>query len=229
MFSFWFLLYLALIISCLLAYRIGRKYLPPYFSYFQYLFAAAVIFDLSGEILKDMHINNYFLDHFYQIIELTILSVIFWHAIENDEFRHIISVTTILAVLLSLVLSVGIEGVGNKNRLSLFLSSALIILYSLRYLRYLNNSQPTQESILLNPLFWIVAAHLLYYYGDYFYMAPMGFIESTSVQKEIKFIDKKIIFDYQEQELRILHMVLNYTLYILYLTGFLCRRKFIFR
>jgi hypothetical protein len=176
------------------------------------LFITIIVFETCGEVLDYYQINNYFLDHIYQLIELTLLSVIFWYVIDSPSFRQLNKTVTLTYWVVALFCSLYLEGFDYENKISFFLGSLIIIFYSFRYIYRLYSVPPGQENLLANPFFWIVTAHLFYYYGIFFYMGLKSFIKDESMR----------------ERLRVINMGLNYTLYILYLIGFLCKRIFRF-
>jgi len=205
-----FLLYIGIIAACLNINYLNRLHLPPFFKYFNFLFIVVIVFEILGEILKYYGLANYFLDHLYQPIELTILSIIYKRAIRSYPFQKIIIFIIVLFWFVSLYYSFNVEGVENENKFSFFLGSFIVIFYSYRYIFELYTDPPAKGSLLNNPFFWIVTANLFYYYGIYFYMGLRNFITDESMRDKLK----------------IINMSLNYALYILYLIGFSCRKIF---
>jgi hypothetical protein len=209
---FSFSLYSLLIIACLVAYQLNKQSLPAYLRYLQYLLAIALIFEVSAEILSLYDINSYFLDHFYQPIELIFLSTLYYHAIDNKTFRKTIRAVVLLALIVSIVLSIWVEGIFNPNTASFIIGSTLIILYSILYKYQLFTSPPTKESLLINPFFWINTANLFFYCGTFFQMGLDSYIRKGNAALA--------------DQLHIIIYGLNYMLHILYLIGFLCKRIF---
>lgn len=204
----YFLLYIGIVFACLIANHLNKQILPPYFRYFQYLFITIIIFEITGEILKQADLNNYFLDHLYQPLELTIFSLIYRSAIERASFKRLTTFIIIIFWCVAAFYSVIVEGLFDENRTSFFLGSFIVIFYSYRYIYQVYAEKPEQTSLLANPFFWIVTANLFYYNGIYFYMGLRNFIEDEETRKN----------------LRIINMGLNYSLYVLYLIGFLCKK-----
>jgi len=207
-----FFLYSLLIIACLVVYQLNKQSLPSYLQYIQILLAIALVFEVSAEILRHYNINHYFLDHLYQPIELVLLSTVYYHAIDNKSVRKTIKLIVLLYVFASIILSVWVEGIANPNTGSFIIGSTLIIFYSILYKYQLFTLPPTKESLLVNPFFWINTANLFFYCGTFFQMGLDSYIRKENATLA--------------DQLHVINHGLNYTLYILYLTGFLCKRIF---
>jgi len=222
----WFFLYIGIIIACLIVNYLNRQFLPHYFRYFQLLFIIVIIFETLGEIYKDFSIiilvirsgkilkyfkvNTSFLDHFYQPVELTLLSIVYKSAIKSYTFQKIVIYIILVFWFVALGYSFFVEGIFNENKFSFFLGSFIVIIYSYRYIFELYTSPPAMVNLLTIPFFWIVTANLFYYYGIYFYMGLESFITNEAMRDKLK----------------VINMALNYALYILYLIGFSCRKIF---
>jgi hypothetical protein len=202
-----------LIIACLAAYQLNKQFLPPYLKFLQYLLLVALIFEIADEILTHYEINTHFLDHLYQPIELTLLSILYVFAVDQDSFRKALRVILPSTVVMMLIWSFKVEGILNANTGSFLLGSIVITVYAIVYKYRLFTSPPTKESLLVNPFFWINTANLFFYCGTFFQMGLHDYIRKSN----------PVLAD----ELFVINHGLNYVLHILYLTGFLCKRIFI--
>ncbi len=150
----WFSIYVLIIIACLAAYLLNKQYLPVYYQYFQYLFFVILLFELGGVLLPPE--ANHLLDHLYQPIEFTVLSLIYRHVISSARLKVIITYLIITFWAVSLYYSISIEGIFSQNTFSFILESVIIILYAFGYIYQLYTEPPKEESLLLNSFFWII-------------------------------------------------------------------------
>ena len=163
----WFFLYIGIIIACLIVNYLNRQFLPHYFRYFQLLFIIVIIFETLGEIYKDFSIiilvirsgkilkyfkvNTSFLDHFYQPVELTLLSIVYKSAIKSYTFQKIVIYIILVFWFVALGYSFFVEGIFNENKFSFFLGSFIVIIYSYRYIFELYTSPPAMVNLLTIP------------------------------------------------------------------------------
>lgn len=206
----WFYIYLGIVFACLVSYLLNRQAFPSYFKNFSYLFVAIIIFELAGLLLPEKH--NNLLDHIYQPIEITLLSIIYWHIIESKEMKKVVLYSTTIYWLFCAFSSLLLEGIYSQNTLSFISGSVIIAFYSLCYVYQLYSQPPKAESLLVNTFFWINTAHLFFYYGTFFQMGLDAYIKDRDAALARK--------------LEVINFALNYTLYILYLIGFLCKKIF---
>ena len=162
--------------------------------------------------MKIYEINYHPLDHLYQPIELIFLSILYYHAVNSHSLRKAIKILVPLAILISIAWSVQVEGVLNINTGSFIIGSTLVIVYSIFYKYQLFTSPPTKESLVVNPFFWINTGNLFFYCGTFFQMGLHNYISKTNAALA--------------DQLFVINHGLNYTLYILYLIGILCKRIF---
>lgn len=198
----------------MVAYQLNKQFLPPYLKYLQYLLLVSLIFEVSDEVMTHFGVNTHPLDHLYQPLELSLLSIIYFFAIDVRPFRQAVKVTMPIALFTMLFWSVGIEGIYNVNTGSFLLGSIIVIVYAIVYKYRLFTQPPTKESLLVNPFFWINTANLFFYCGTFFQMGLHDYIRKSNPTLA--------------DELFVINHGLNYVLHILYLTGFLCKRIFTF-
>jgi hypothetical protein len=208
----WFSVYIGIVIACLVTYWLNRQSLPAYFKYFQYLFTAILFVEVGEIVLNHYRINSNFLDHLYQPVEFTLISLIYRQAIRTPKFDNLVKYLLFFFWIVSVFASVVIEGIFSRNTISFILGSTLVIFYSIYYIFQLYTQPPTRESLLANPFFWINTAHLFFYGGTFLQMG----MDSYLMKRDILLA----------QQLHVINYALNYTLYLLYLLGFVCRRIF---
>lgn len=207
-----FSFYILLIIACLVAYLLNKQSFPSYFINFLYLFIAVIVFELTALALQSIDVNHNFLDHLYQPVEVTLLSVVYYHVIPYRSFKKMMFFIIPLFWMFCLYASVFAEGITEPNTISFIAGSIIIIFYSMVYLVQLFTEPPTKDNLLAIPFFWINTGHLFFYFGTFFQMGMDTYIRSI----DFALAEKLVVINY----------ALNFTLYLLYLNGFLCRKVF---
>src|SRR5687767_14610849 len=139
-----------------------------------------LLFEIAGAVLRHYNINNNILDHLYQPIEFTLLSVIYYHAISHRTFRKLIKFIVGIFILVSVLSSVWVEGIFAPNTISFIIGSTFIIFYSIVFMFQLYTLPPTAESLLVNPFFWINTAHLFFYCGTFFQMGLDSYLRKQN-------------------------------------------------
>ncbi|UII32786.1 hypothetical protein LVD17_07055 [Fulvivirga ulvae] len=206
-----FLVYIILIIACLVACTTNRQYLLATYRYFQILFIAVLLFELSGLAIEREY--NNVIDHFYQPLEFILITLIYKNILRNKVLNRYWLVIVPLFLITSFYLSIFIEGLHMPNTYSFLLGSTIIVLYALIYVYELYANPPEHSSLFTNPYFWINTGNLFFYCGTFFQMGLSAYIarDNETLAKELSIIIK----------------LLNYALYSLYLIGFLCKKIFL--
>jgi hypothetical protein len=206
-----FVIYLLLVLACLIAYLQNKQGLPIFFKYFQYLLTFILIFEYSQENFNLPQKISFLLDHIYEPIEFTLLSLIYNKAIHNKKIKKFIFINIFIYILIAFVFSGIIEGVGNVNTFSFLISSTLLILYSIFYFYELFLRPQLEDSLFKTPFFWINTGTLFYCGGTFFQMGIHSYLLSNNSSLA--------------DSLKVISQFFNYLLYTLYLIGFLCRTR----
>lgn len=206
----WFNIYIALVIACLVACSIYRKFIPRYYKYFQILLSSIIVFEVAGYLLPTPY--NNILDHLYQPFEFTFISLIYRETIKGETFKNCIKYLIPIFWVVAIILSVAVEGITSYNTYSFILGSVIIIFYGLRYIYELYDSPPETNSLLTVPFFWINTGNLFFYCGTFFQMGLNSYIDSLDPD--------------MATGLQVINKALNYALYIFYFIGFVCRKIF---
>lgn len=208
MISFW--IYISLLIACLIACSINRQFVLDTYKFFQILFVLVLLFEICGFYITTDYEN--LLNHLYQPLEFVLMTLIYKHILSNSVIKKNSNILIIAFVLVSLLASTVIEGIFEPNTISFLLGSTVYILFGLIYVYELYAKPPQSSSLFKNPYFWINTGNLFFYCGTFFQMGLDAYLFSIDINLA--------------NELRIIVKILNYTLYSLYLIGFICRRIF---
>lgn len=207
-----FSFYILLLIACLTTLLLNRQSLPSYFGYFVYLLLIVIVFEVVGQALSLEHINANFLDHAYQPLEVTILSLVYARVIMSVTFRRLVAFIVPAFWAFAAFSTFDLEGLASINTASFIGSTLVISFYALVYVFQLYKLPPSSESLLTVPFFWINTGHLFFYFGTFFQMGMDSYIRQA---------DRALA-----ERLVVINHALNFALYLLYLIGFSCRKVF---
>ncbi len=203
--------YIGLLLLCLCVYLINRKKLPSYFIYLGWLIVAVLLTEVVSRYIDSIGINTNPLDHLYQLLEIWLLSLAYYHVLKNKKIRKIIITVLVLVSIVYPVSSFFLEGIYNDCILSYLLNGILIISLSLVFFQELYNDENPEMNILSHGFFWINCGNLIYYSGSFFQMGLNTYIRDFNPELAA--------------QLKSIGHVLNYFLYATYLIGFLCIKK----
>lgn len=195
-----------------MAYLLNKQSFPSYFINFLYLFIVVIVFELAALVLENAGVNHNFLDHLYQPLEISLLSGVYYHVVPDPRFKRIVIIAVPAFWIFAAYASIVLEGIGEPNTISFVAGSIIIIFYSMVYVVQLFTTPPLQDNLLSIPFFWINTGHLFFYFGTFFQMGMDSYIRSV----DLALANKLVVINY----------ALNFTLYLLYLNGFLCRKVF---
>lgn len=205
-----FAIYMALVVACLMACAVNKRFFRETYLYFLLLLSSVLLFE-SGGLLWPEKAQNV-LNHVYQPVEFTLLTLIYKTILKNHFISRHWKKIVWGFVVVSLSLSVFVEGLTAPNTLSFLMGSVLVIIYALLYVYELYAYPPQYDGLFSNPYFWINTGHLFFYCGTFFQMGLDAYLMGIDIEVAM--------------QLRIIIKALNYTLYTLYLTGFICRTVF---
>lgn len=135
-----------------------------------------------------MRTKNYFLYTIYVPISFCFYSFIISAKVINIKLVKFVRATTYFCFPFFLWNILFIQGFNSFNTYSNTLVSLVLILFSLIYLfDYLNYSQEKSNPI-TEPMFWIVAGLLFFYFGGMI----LNILYNYSVQQEFKINEKKM-------------------------------------
>lgn len=207
-----FSFYILLLIACLATLLLNRQSLPSYFSYFLYLLLVVIVFEVAGQTLSREHLNANFLDHVYQPLEVTILSLVYARVVVSLTFRRVVAFLVPAFWAFAAFSTFYVEGIASANTASFIGSTLVISFYALVYVYQLYNLPPSSESLLTVPFFWINTGHLFFYFGTFFQMGMDSYIRQADPALAGRLV--------------VINHALNFALYLLYLIGFSCRKVF---
>jgi len=206
-----YLLYLFLVGVCFVFSIILRKQLNGYGTYMSILLAIVLIFESFDYIFIDtIYINV--LDHLYQPLEFTCLTLVYSVTLNWSWFKAKKWVVITLFWILAAVLTFFVEGVYNLNTLSFIVGSFIVLIYAFAYELQLFTTPPSKENLTRQPFFWINTAHLFFYLGTFFQMGFDAYLHNKSPETSYN--------------LYLINYILNFTVYTLYLAGLTCRMIF---
>lgn len=150
---------------------------------------------------------NFLLYNIYVPTSFLILSLFFYIIINNKNIKEIIYLLTFLLIFIHIFFI--FDSINIKFDFRLFLLSIFLLsIYSILFLRQILYSE---ESIYLNPHFWIVTG-ILFFYSGYFFLS--GFINYISLK------DPALA-----RKLYTINHLLNIIYYSLVTYGFICQRR----
>lgn len=202
--------YILLLLLCLCVYLINRKKLPPYFVFLGWLIAVVIVDELVSVYLNTIGLNSNPLDHLYQLFEICLLSLVYYHELKNKTLKKIIIAALVFVSIFYPVSSFILEGIYNDCMLSYLINGILIIFLSLAFFgeMYFRKSE---INILSYGFFWINSGNLVYCSGSFLQMGLNTYIKDFNPALS--------------NELIVINHVLNIFLYATYLIGFLCIKK----
>ena len=200
-----FLAYLIIILISCIGYIHQKKRLPDSFKYLFMLLVFTLIIEISKFLLEKNGINKNPLEHLYQVIELPLLSIVFYNMIENPVIKLAIKRMAIFLPIVFLASSLFVEGLMNENTISFIIESIIIIFYSVIYIWEIYMDTKVENPLKVS-FVWICTGFLLYYAGTFFQMGLHDYFsrKNPSLAESLGYINK----------------VFNYLLYILFIIGF---------
>jgi len=165
----------------------------------------------SFDFLVDKTTSN-ILDHLYEPIEFTIITLIYSKTIHYKWFKLAKFPIIFSFWLLAIILSIFIEGLVERNMLSFIIGSFGTIVYAFIYKYQLFTTPPTKESLFRLSFFWINTAHLFFYLGTFFQMGMDTYLHAKAPETAY--------------DLFLINYIMNYTVYGLYIIGMLCKKIF---
>ena len=203
-------IYLSLVAAGLIVSIINRKQLGSYATYITILLGVVLLVESRDYEIEDTlaHIIN----HAYQPVEFTLMALIYGKVLKYRWYKKALIPMIIIFWVISLFLSIGIEGVENENALSLVVSYFLVVVFASVYHFQLLSNPQKNEGLFRQPFFWINTAHLFFFLGTFFQMGFDAYLEKKMPDAAI--------------DARTISHVLNLALYSLYLVGFTCKQIF---
>lgn len=205
-----FYAYVLLLVFCLFFYYQKKNLFPDYYKYIHYLLVFVLLVELIKEFFKRKGININPLNHFYEVIELILLSFFFYYLLDNKKIKKLIISIGPLLLVAYIVISIFVEGVYNNNTFSFISESIVMSFFSAVFFFELYIST-VEKKVIDNPAFWICAGILIYNCGTFFQMGLHNYLEKRNHTLA--------------EQLKIINYVLNYFLYATYLAGFICIKK----
>lgn len=202
--------YIILIIICFSAYLANRKHLPSYFIYLGCLVFIVLVIEALKFFLRAGKIEVNPIGHLYQLIELWMVCLTYYHYFSKASVKKTIAVLLIVLTPLYFFISVQYEKIWNESILSFSINSCLYIAFSLIFF-YDLYTKGIQSDILTYAFFWINCGNLIYACGTFFQMGLQSYVNKIDPQLN--------------EDLNIINHILNYFLYATYTAGFLCTKK----
>lgn len=202
--------YIILIIVCFTSYLLNRKRLPSYYIYLGCLIGIVLLIEMLKFFLKIKKIDVNPIEHLYQLIELWLMCLLYYHFFSKDVLKKVIAVLLIVLTPLFFFISVQYEKIWNESVLSFSINSCLYIAFSLIFF-YDLYTNGIQSDILGYTFFWVNCGNLIYACGTFFQMGLQSYLNRIDPQLN--------------DDLKIINHILNYFLYATYTIGFLCIKK----
>jgi hypothetical protein len=125
--------------------------------------------------------NNLFVFHIFTPLEYTVLSLLYSHVISDVRIRKVIRTSIPLFLLLSLLLSIFIQGYKSNNSYTVILECILLILWSLFFLREILLLQQV-TALHRFGLFWISVGILFLFTGSLIIEGMLNYLINHSME-----------------------------------------------
>jgi len=196
-------------ISFFVSFICSKDLKPDYIKLFiPFLFVTSLV-ETTGLILTKKLINNTKLYNVFTPLEFMFYGYIYYHCISSPKAKKTIIAFFIFYPLITFINQYCIQGFKVFHTNTYLFGAFFIIILSLLYITQLLRSDSTQNP-LSHHLFWISAGLLFFYACNFPYLMLMNYLVKNNIKLAITYFP-------------IIH-ILNIILYIMFITGFLCKR-----
>lgn len=204
------IVYIATVVICFFVSLLNQKHNESYFKVFTFLLFVIIVVETSGYTMKKMlNIENQFLFHIYGPIEYTCIAYIYSSTFKNTIAKKLTLYSIILFIVFSSFSSLYLQSL-TDTPYNFLLRCLLIIGLSLFYFYELYQKEEVINLTKL-PMFWISVGNFAFYAGNFFLMGLIDTLERMHSDLV------KPLFN--------INTILNIFLYVMFIIGFLCKRR----
>lgn len=202
-------LLLASLVSCLVKFSFKEFYAKMVIFY---LIGLLCVFVASIYLVRVAGLNNnLFLFHIATPVEYTVLGLLYYGIMVKLMVKQWILFSIPVFVLLSIFFSLFVQKIDVSNTYSIIISSTLLSLWSLFFLREVLLFRPATR-LLRFPMFWISAGVLFYYTGSLLIEGMLNFMMDHNMPLA--------------QRLYRIVYIFKYLLFILFIISAFCQTAF---
>jgi len=165
------------LIASVVRYKLINSVLKPLF----FLVILSVIIEALNEIHVGLDLNNFYLFHFFTIIEFTLISQ-FYHRFFKQYFNPLIIKILIFAFLIIAFIDYRLNGFNYVDNFSITIESVILTFYSVFFFYYILKNL-LFENLLNAPFFWINTGVIIYFSGNLILFAFSNYLFETEPKK----------------------------------------------
>src|SRR6476661_8764469 len=139
--------------------------------------------------------NNLVVFHVFTVLEYVVLSVLYYHELENKLFKKAMRFSIPVFVFICILLSAFVQKITVNNSDAIILESILLVCYSLFFLRE-RLLQPEVPSLLQYPMFWISVGILFYFIGSLLVEGLLNYFMRHAMSLALRLYNLSYIFKY---------------------------------
>lgn len=136
-----------------------------------------LITEATAFTLAQLGFRNFWLAHIYKVVEASLLSAVFYRAIDIKVIKRIILIGTTTFVLLSIATTVFIQPLKDYPTISNAIEGTLIPAWVMLYFYSIYKSSSIIR-LEKDPIFWLASGALLYFAGQFLLHSAFNYLLS---------------------------------------------------